>query len=101
MFRPDADGWIRPTGDILGGHCVCLPGVRIVRTSPATTEPLAGIDLAASYVVVHNSWGPGWGASGRARLSLIDLAVLWPGGDFCVPVVRHAGYVPDSYPEGV
>lgn len=106
MFEPDPDGWIRPTGDILGGHCVCVPGVRIVRYPDAPTptnaaEAFAAIDPVNSYVVIHNSWGPGWGVSGRARIALIDLAVLWPGGDFCIPTTRHAGYAPDPYPEAV
>lgn len=105
MFEPDDDGWIRPTGDVAGGHCVCLPGVRIVRRPlPAGANPrdvMATIDPLASYAVIQNSWGVGWGISGRARLSLVDLAVLWSGGEFVVPVTRHAGYAPDPYPEGV
>lgn len=106
MLEPDDDGWIRPTGDVAGGHCLCLPGVRVVRRPgmppPAdASEVMAAIDPVASYVVVHNSWGRSWGISGRARLSLADLAVLWGGGDFAIPVTRHAGYAPDPYPEAV
>lgn len=99
MFEPDSGGWIRPTGQIMGGHCVCVPGVKIVRrrgVTPEPTDPMAAIDLTASYVVVHNSWGSGWGIGGRARLSLIDLAVLWGTGEFCIPMSRHAGYVPET-----
>jgi C1A family cysteine protease len=84
MSMPDADGFIRPTGLIRGGHCVCLVGIQF------NSVYIPEIDHAKSWVIVHNSWGPDWGDGGRAKLSLADLAVLWPGGDFCIPVRAYS-----------
>lgn len=60
MRCPDSDGYIRATGEALGGHEV----------------ELTGIDVRRQRVVVTNSWGTGWGMQGRAFLSFDDLGTL-------------------------
>lgn len=73
MYEPDARGFIKPQGAILGGHAILAIGVSIPRQS----------------VTVLNSWGRSWGAQGRAELSWPDLRVLLRArGEVCVPVVR-------------
>lgn len=82
MWNVDAEGFIRPTGHIQGGHCVCLTQVRVVRKLDGQ------VDLLRSYVTGINSWGRGWGRDGFFKIALIDLSVLMVGGDFCVPIGR-------------
>ena len=85
MVDPASDGFIRPTGQVIGKHCVCLVGVEVHRTKRGD------INHAESHFIVHNSWGSKWGDKGRAKLSFVDLGTLFPGGDFCVPVGRKDG----------
>jgi hypothetical protein len=86
MFTPDADGYVRPTGPLAGGHCVVVTGVQIV-LDPGGRN----IDNFRSSFIVTNSWGPTWGHEGRARISFADMLKLWPGGEFCIPLGRLAG----------
>lgn len=60
MDNPSADGEIRPTGALRGGHEVCL----------------TGINADARRVWLDNSWGESWGVDGQAWLSWSDLADL-------------------------
>lgn len=48
MENVDNNGFIRVSGPIVGGHCVCL----------------GGIDLDKRAFVVNNSWGKSWGGNG-------------------------------------
>lgn len=84
MLDPDRQGYIHPTGDIVGGHCICIIGVKIVRNPDGTLDPLR------SYFVLQNSWGAGWGIDGRCGITLAETMTLWSGGDFCVPIGRVA-----------
>jgi len=72
MREPDADGWIRPTGRRVGGHCVCVPG----------------ISVSGGYYRIINSWGSSWGPRGGwARMSRKDMAALLAiQGEVCLPV---------------
>ncbi len=93
MFNSDADGFLNVTGAVEGGHCILARSVRLVKSLPASTSvgagALAGIDLDRSYVTLHNSWGPSWGALGTARIRLVDLdRLLKAGGEAAIPVVR-------------
>jgi len=76
MFKPDRNGYIAPTGAVLGGHCVCLRGILRRRGS--------------WHVVGRNSWGASWGSGGDFKISAKHLAqLLEAGGDACVPVRRR------------
>lgn len=79
MLEPDLEGFIRPTGDRVGGH----------------QWTIRGVNPARSRILLLNSWGPAWGGwmergrrvfAGHARLAFADLETLldW-GGD----VVRY------------
>lgn len=53
MFNPDADGFLSPTGNLAGGHELCL----------------SEINVDDEYVEGPNSWGKNWGPlGGRFRL---------------------------------
>lgn len=90
MFEPDANGFLRPTGQIEGGHCLLAYAVKIVY------RPLFGwffrtwdqVNFDASYIRVWNSWGPTWGDQGTAKISLTDMKQLIEGeqGEACFPV---------------
>lgn len=60
MYTPDANGFVHPDGDVVGGH------ETLVRCDNPDKE----------YVTVRNSWGPGWGLHGHYRLTYADLAAL-------------------------
>lgn len=83
MFEPDGAGFIHPTGKIEGGHCTLMYQVRINKKSNGS------VNFDTSYFGIHNSWGPGWGEQGRCKISFTEVMILWPGGDFCIPVGRH------------
>lgn len=60
MFYPDANGFIKPSGTVAGGHAI-----RLVQHS-----------ISRKAVRVVNSWGTGWGQGGRAWISEDDLKSL-------------------------
>ena len=60
MFTPDRNGYIVPTGVTAGGHAYRLAQYSQRRDA---------------YRVV-NSWGRGWGQSGRAWIRSVDMADL-------------------------
>lgn len=91
MTNVDAAGYIRPTGSIVGGHCVAICGVRIVRKNTLLPVTWDNVDMLRSFFRIQNSWGRGWGRDGRCLLSFIDMMKLWPSGDFCIPLGRKAG----------
>jgi hypothetical protein len=69
MFEADEDGFLEPAGEVAGGHEVAI----------------VGLDVDAEHVVLLNSWGPGWGASGTAKLRWTALGrLLSEGGDATV-----------------
>jgi hypothetical protein len=74
MWDTDANGYIRPTGSVVGGHAIVLNGVNV----------------KGRYATLHNSWGPRWGVNGSARITWDDLGrLLDERGEVCVPVVRR------------
>lgn len=61
MMDTDANGFIKPSGDKVGGHEV----------------ELVGINVPGRFVVGANSWGPDWGTfNGRFKLAWEDLGTL-------------------------
>lgn len=74
MDWPDENGWIKADGDRRGGHAILIRGV----------------NFEDRYVTLHNSWGPGWGLEGTAKLPFDDLdRLLGEGAEACVPMGRR------------
>lgn len=72
MSDPDALGFVKPTGEIIGGHEFELLAVHTVGT----------------YVTAVNSWSAKWGQHGRFRIHWDDLdALLKDDGDAVTIVV--------------
>lgn len=92
MLTADRDGWLRPTGQKVGGHAILCVGVEIFRHADGS------VDRDRSYFTVHNSWGRGWGDRGRAKISVADMGVLLDDdGEACIPVARTVGARPSPY----
>lgn len=89
MFDTDADGFIHPTGQIRGGHCICVVGVKVVKKDRNKPSTYSNLDPLRTHFVLVNSWGKNWGEGGACKLALIDLMKLWPGGSFCLPLGRR------------
>lgn len=71
METPKPNGFVSPSGDILGGHAY----------------ELLGIDVDDEFVTAVNSWGPTYGRNGRFRISFKDLRALLEGDGEAVTVV--------------
>lgn len=77
MFHPDADGRLRRTGALAGGHEYVLDE----------------IDVENKRVWMQNSWGESWGVSGRAYFTWPDFRKLLKADGDCtvfVPVTEPA-----------
>lgn len=73
MFNTDANGYVRPTGSIAGGHAIMCNAVNITRKD----------------VTLTNSWGINWGRYGRCRMTWEALdRLLHEDGEACVPIRR-------------
>lgn len=79
MMEPDGNGYVRPTGSMVGGHAI------LVR----------GYNVRARRFLLQNSWGSGWGGRGGAPrgccwLSHEDLGDLLARqfADACIPMRR-------------
>jgi len=82
MYRPDENGFLRVTGDQVGGHAILCRGVRLIRAG-------GHLDPSRSYFLLHNSWGADWGNNGTAKLTFEDMdRLLKEDGDACIPVTR-------------
>jgi hypothetical protein len=75
MMNTDANGYIVPTGEVVGGHCTLLRGL---------------IRERGRWVTVgRQSWGRTWGVGGDFKLAAADLDVLLKNaGEAVVPVTR-------------
>lgn len=60
MFWPDKDDFLTCTGREVGGHEVLI----------------RGINRSDGFYTITNSWGPGWGRKGDARVWRDDLRAL-------------------------
>lgn len=58
MFTPDANGRVRPTGDVAGGHCYLL------------------YEVSGTTLWFKNSWGSTFGVSGSFCMTIDDFQVL-------------------------
>jgi hypothetical protein len=88
MEDTDINGYVYPTGPVVGGHCICLRGVVHDKS-----------DKYGWSVVGTNSWGSSWGLHGAFKLRAADLERLLKNqGDACVPVVRVEAPTPKPTP---
>lgn len=75
MSKPNRNGFIRYTGDNVGGHCIlCI-----------------GIDVEHGFYTLYNSWGPKWGLKGTCKISRTDMAVALKKanhGEACIVTER-------------
>lgn len=79
MYDPDAKGFLHASGQIVGGHCICI----------------IGVSLRTECFKLVNSWGTGWGIpmfglpGGFCYLSFDDMQKLQDeDGEVCVPMGR-------------
>ncbi|HEV2125529.1 MAG TPA: C1 family peptidase, partial [Chloroflexota bacterium] len=74
MFDTDANGYVHPTGAVLGGHAILVHGYNV----------------SARRFQLRNSWGSRWGKNGGCYLSHADMQNLlsrqW--ADACCPIRR-------------
>jgi hypothetical protein len=82
-YTPDANGFIRPQGNKVGGHAILVRAVRIIWHKDKTWETHGwdAVDLDRSYFILRNSWGP-WGIdnSGDCFVTLRDMGT-WLADD--------------------
>jgi hypothetical protein len=67
MFNPNSEGYIRPAGQLVGGHAVLICGCNTIAKNP---------DKSSGFVVGLNSWSEQWGIKGRFKLSMTDFDQL-------------------------
>jgi len=73
MLETNKNGFIKPTGKIVGGHAILIDGV----------------NKEKGFVRLKNSWGKDWGQKGRAKLKFDDLQTLLSHqGEACLGIER-------------
>lgn len=73
MMTTDSEGYIRPTGRIEGGHCICA----------------FSVSVSKERIGLLNSWGSDWGQLGVCWITFEDMGMLLAEqGEVCIPVVR-------------
>jgi hypothetical protein len=60
MLNTDSEGFVRPTGFVVGGHAVLA----------------RAINVREKYVTIRNSWGKSWGVKGDCYIRFDDLERL-------------------------
>ena len=70
MFRPDRDGYLNLSGEVVGGHAILCNG----------------ISISGGYYKLHNSWSAAWGTLGAAKVRRADMARLLDGAEAAIPV---------------
>ena len=86
MYFPDDDGFIKPTGQIVGGHAILA----------------RAINMKKGYVTLRNSWGKSWGKKGDCYISFEDLEKLLNNyGECCFLIKRKSEADPEEEVEEV
>lgn len=77
MYEPDPDGFVHPTGQIVGGHAIAIAGY--------------GMMKGVRCYRLENSWGKDWGQNGGAWIPEPELqGLLENDGEIACPTkVRH------------
>lgn len=70
MMNLDADGFIHPFGPSVGGHCVIIKGINVVK----------------DWITIKNSWGTNWCNGGYATMYLTEFWQYLSGGEICLPM---------------
>lgn len=84
MFNTNENGFIKPTGNIAGGHAILANGIQFRERNGFWWK-----DLPEPIIRLHNSWGKDWGVNGDALITASDLSfLLKQQGEACVPVKR-------------
>lgn len=92
MYTPNEKHFIKPTGELVGGHAILANGVKIVKLDSTKPRTWENLDQDKSFVRLHNSWGTGYGLGGDAFITVRDLdSLLKNSGEACIPVVRSVG----------
>lgn len=76
MFETDADGFIHASGNIAGGHCTYLRGVKVAWQENATHDTPKFVDREQTVILGRNSWNRSWGIDGDFKITLSDLDKL-------------------------
>lgn len=89
MYYPGPNGYIQPTGDIVGGHAILANGIKAVAKDPTKDITWDNLDIDKSRLRLHNSWGTGYGIGGDAFITVRNLdKLLQDDGEACIPVKR-------------
>lgn len=71
MMEADRDGFVNISGDLAGGHCICVNGW----------------SEAGQYFHFIQSWGPSWGLNGYGRIRKVDMVrLLAEEGEICTAI---------------
>lgn len=74
QMAADAENYIRPTGQVEGGHAICA----------------FGVSISKQRIALVNSWGDDWGDGGRCWMTFEDMdRLLHEQGEQCIPVGRR------------
>lgn len=60
MYFPNEKGFVRPTGQFVGGHCILGRAINIKK----------------GYITLRNSWGRNWGKDGDCYITFEDMETL-------------------------
>lgn len=73
-YAPNKDGFIRPMGNLVGGHAILARAVKIEWKEDSAEETFDDVHLDRSFITLRNSWGR-WGhkGSGDCFVTLRDM----------------------------
>lgn len=91
MYTPDSLGFIRPVGNLVGGHAILCRGVKFTRLDNTKPLTLDNVDRDRSYFILRNSWGRKWGKQGDCYITVRDMdTLLQQDGEACIPTLRRS-----------